>query len=213
MRQSLRVALSTVLLLGALLMIQLRGTGEAVPIRKPLDSFPSMVGEWRGREATILEVEILTVLKAKDYVIRRYEDPAGRSLWLYIGYWDTQRKGAQPHSPRNCLPGGGWEPLEASLVTIPLAQHAAPMTVNSYLIQKDRDQQVAIYWYQSQGKAIAGELAAKMEVVKNSIVRHRTDGAVVRVSAPVQGTVQETSDRLVRYIQAMYPLLGEYLPD
>ena len=123
------------------------------------------------------------------------------------------RKGATPHSPRNCLPGSGWEPLEASRVAISLPQPFEPILVNQYLIQKDRDQQVVLYWYQSQGKAIAGEMAARVQLVKNSIVRHRTDGALVRISSPVYGSVQDTSDRLVRYVQAMYPALGGYLPD
>jgi hypothetical protein len=67
----------------------------------------------------------------------------------------------------------------------------APITVNRYLIQKDQDRQM----------------------VKNPIVRHRTDGALVRVSSPVYGGVQDTSDRLARDIQAMDPLLGDYLPE
>jgi len=213
MKQPLRVALSLSLLIGALLVVQLRSSGEAVPIRKPLDTFPNTVGEWHGRGGTIFELETLSVLKAKDYVMRRYQDPGGRTLWLFIGYWDSQRKGAQPHSPRNCLPGGGWEPLEASMVTIPLARPFGPITVNRYVIQKERDQQLVFYWYQAQGKATAGELAARIEMMKNSIVNHRTDGALVRVSSPVYGSVQDTSDRLVRYIQGMYPVLGEYLPD
>ena len=213
MTQRARVALSVSLLIGALLALQLRSSGEAVPIRKPLDGFPSAVGEWQGREGTILELDILNLLKAKDYLVRRYQDPAGRSLWLFIGYWDSQRKGAQPHSPKNCLPGGGWEPLEASRLAVSLPRPFAPITVNRYLIQKNRDQQVVLYWYQSQGRVVAGELEARLEMVKNSIVRHRTDGALVRVSSPVYGSMQETSDRVVKYIQAMYPVLDEYLPD
>ena len=213
MKQPFRVALSISLLFGALLVLHLRSSGEAVPIRKPLDSFPTAIGEWQGREGAILELDVLNILKTKDYVVRRYQDPAGRSLWLFIGYWDSQRKGAQPHSPKNCLPGGGWEPLEASRVTITLPRPFAPITVNRYLIQKDRDQQLVFYWYQSQGSAVAGEVQARVEMVKNSIVRHRTDGALVRVSAPVSRSVQETSDRVVGYIQALYPILGEHLPD
>jgi EpsI family protein len=213
MRQFARVALSVSLLIGALLVLHLRSPGEAVPIRESLHRFPVAVGEWRGHGGAILDLETLKVLKAKDYVMRRYQDPEGRSLWLFIGYWDSQRKGAQPHSPRNCLPGGGWEPVDASMVTIPLAQGLAPITVNRYVIQKGRDQQIVFYWYQSQGKATAGEIAARLEMMKSSIVRHRTDGALVRVSSPVYGSAQDTSDRLVKYVQAMYPVLGEYLPD
>ncbi len=213
MRQPFRIAVSITLLISAVLVLQLRSSGEAVPIRKSLDSFPSAVGEWRGREADILDLAILDKLKVKDYLMRRDQDPQGRSVWLFIGYWDKQRTGAQPHSPKNCLPGSGWDPLEASRVTIPLLNPNAPITVNRYLLQKNRDQMLVLYWYHSQGQAVAGELAAKVEMVKNSIIRHRTDGALVRVSSPIYGSVQETSDLLIRYVQALYPVLGEYLPD
>jgi EpsI family protein len=213
MKQSVRVGLSLVLLIGALLLLHLRSSSEAVPIRKSLDRFPNTVGQWQTREGVLLDLDTLNVLRPKDYLMRRDQDPSGRSIFLFIAYWDSQRKGAQPHSPKNCLPGAGWEPLEASMVTIPLPRPLAPITVNRYLIQKDRDQQIVFYWYQSQGKAIAGELAARVQMVKDSILRHRTDGALVRVSSVVYGNVQDTSDRLERYIQAVYPLLNEYLPD
>ena len=213
MKQPVRVGVSVALLIGALLVLHLRSPGEAVPIRQSLDSFPSAVGAWQAREGVLLDLDILNVLKAKDYLMRRDQDASGHSVSLFIAYWDSQRKGAQPHSPKNCLPGTGWEPLEASMVTIPLPPPFAPITVNRYLIQKDQNRQIVFYWYQSQGRAIAGEMAARVAMVKNSIVRHRTDGALVRVSSPVYGSVQDTSDRLVRYIQAMYPLLGDYLPE
>ena len=209
----IRAALAAVLLLGALLVLQFRSTGEAVPIRKSFDTFPSTVATWQERQSNNLDLEIVNLLKVNDYVMRRYTDRDGRTLWLYIGYWATQRKGAQIHSPRNCLPGGGWEPIEAGRLIVALPAPHAPIEVNRYLIQKDRDQQVVLYWYQSQGKAVAGELAAKLEMVRSAITRNRTDGALVRVSAPVSGGIAETTSSLVRYVQALYPILGEYLPE
>ncbi len=213
MTRSFRVALSCAILIGAMFVLHLRSTGEAIPIRKPLESFPTTLGGWQGREATIFEVDVLNVLKVKDYLMRRYVDASGRSLWLYVGYWDTQRKGAQPHSPRNCLPGAGWEPLEASRLTIALPPPRAPITVNRFLLQKDQAQQLVFYWYQSHGQAIAGELAARLEMVKSSITHNRTDGALVRISSPIYASVPETSDLLVKYVQALYPTLTEYLPE
>lgn len=207
------MSVSLAILLGALLVLQLRSTGEAVPIRKPLDSFPATLGEWQARMGTIFSGGILDKLKLTDYVVRDYVDPAGRELNLYIGYWDTQRKGAQIHSPKNCLPGSGWEPVEASFLKIPLPAPHPPITVNSYLIQKDRDQLLVLYWYQSQGQVIAGEVPARIEMVKSALVRNRTDGAIVRLMSPIYGNVRETSDRLVAYAQTMYPILGDYLPN
>jgi EpsI family protein len=211
--QAVRVGVSLAILVGALLVVQLRSTGEAVPIRKSLDSFPATLGEWQGRGGTVFGTQILDKLKLTDYVMRNYVDTAGRGLNLYIGYWDTQRKGATIHSPKNCLPGAGWEPVEASLLTIPLRPPHPPLIVNRYLIQKEREQQVVLYWYHAQGQAIAGEVPARIAMVKSALVHNRTDGAIIRVMSPTYGSARETSERLGAYVQAMYPVLGEYLPD
>ena len=212
MSQAARVSVSLAIFLGALLVLQLRSAGEAVPIRKALDSFPARLGDWQERGGTILGADILNELTLTDYVMRDYVDGTGRDLNLYIGYWDTQRKGAAIHTPKNCLPGAGWEPIEASLVTIPLRPPHPPIIVNRYVIQKDREQQVVLYWYQSQGQAVAGEVAARIAMVKSAILHNRTDGALVRVVSPVHGSIRETSDRLVGYVQVLYPALGDYLP-
>jgi len=207
-----RLLVSGALLAATLVGLQLRSTGEAVPLRRPLASFPTALGEWQARETSPLDVDTLQVLRPADYLVRRDVDKAGRSLWLYIGYWDSQRKGAQPHSPKHCLPGGGWEPLEASTISIPLGAGAAPLVVNRFLLQKEAQQQLVLYWFDAQGRAVAGEVEAKVEMVRSAIFRNRTDGAIVRVSSPVYGSVAQTTERLVRYVQALYPVLGDYLP-
>jgi EpsI family protein len=209
----LRVALSAALLLTALLVLQFRSNGEAVPIRKSLDLFPIHLGQWQSRQDTTLEPQIINQLKVNDYLMRRYVHDSGQSLWLYIGYWATQRKGADFHSPKNCLPGGGWEPVEATRIAIDLPGSHPPIVVNRYVIQKDRTIQVVLYWYQTHGRAIAGEVEAKIELVRGAVTQNRTDGALVRVSSVVAGSPQATTERLVEYVQSVYPVLHEFLPD
>jgi EpsI family protein len=213
MSQSARLVVSAVLLLGALLVVQFRSSGEAVQMRQPLGTFPTALGGWKGQEETILEPDILNMLKMTYYLMRRYVDSSGRPVWLYIGYWQSQRKGGDIHSPRNCLPGGGWEPIEASRLSIPIAGRTAPISVNRYLIQKDNQMQVVLYWFQAQGVVVAGELSAKIELVRNALLRNRTDGTLVRLSSPVQGSVEQTTDCLVAYVQPLYPVLHDYLPE
>jgi EpsI family protein len=214
MRQSVRLLLSSAVLLAALLALQLRSPGEAVPMRRALDAFPDSIAGWHARQDSPLQSDIQNLLTIDDYLMRRYVDQAGRSLWLYVGYWASQRRGAaQVHSPRNCLPASGWEPIEASRVTIDVAGRHGSLTVNRYLIQKDRELQVVMYWYHAQGTPIAGEIPAKIQMMRSAILRNRTDGALVRVSSSVSGGVADTTERLVRYVQALYPILGDYLPD
>jgi EpsI family protein len=212
MGQRIRVGVSLLCLMASALVLKTSTQGEAVPLRRTLDEFPTTIGGWRGQEATVLEVEVLNILRASDYLMRRYVDASGRAAWLYIGYWQTQRKGAQIHSPKNCLPGSGWEPLEASSLAISLPGGRL-LPVNRFVIQKGGEREVVLYWYRAQGEDVAGEVSAKISMVTSAITRHRTDGALVRVSSSVNGTVAETSDRLESFVRAMYPVLALYLPD
>lgn len=208
-----RVLLSAFLLLGAWLFLQFRSYGEAVPISKPLSDFPVKVEDWEGQGVVVFEDDILKMLKLKDYIMRQYVHPSGRSLSLYIGYWDSQRRGGQMHSPKHCLPGNGWDAVEAKIVSIPVSSHPSTIEVNYYLLQKDHYQQLVMYWYQSRGQVVASELAVKLQLLRHALFYNRTDGALVRIISPVRGSVQETFEQEVRYIQAMYPLLNEFLPD
>ncbi len=212
MKGWLRVAITSFCLVAALLLVHARSQGHATPLRRVLDDFPTQIAAWKGQEATRLDIETLNILKVSDYVMRKYVDEAGRGIWVYLGYWESQRRGAQMHSPKNCLPGSGWEPLEASVVTIPV-DDGRSIQVNRFLVQKNDQRELVLYWYRAQGEDVHGEVAAKAAMVKNAIIRNRTDGALVRVSAAVEGGVPETSDRLVAFVQAMYPQLADYLPD
>ena len=211
--KSSRLVLSVAILLMTFALVTLRSGGEAVPIRKPLRTLPTMLGPWETREVVALEPKILEKLKLNDYLVRRYVDATGRSLWTYIGYWETQRKNALIHSPKNCLPGNGWEPLEASRVSVALPPPHRSITINRYLIQKDLDRQLVFYWYESQGQSIAGEIGARVAMMQNAMIRNRTDGALVRISSPIYGSVAETSNLLAAYVGALYPVLGEVLPN
>ncbi|HEX7787599.1 MAG TPA: EpsI family protein [Methylomirabilota bacterium] len=212
MSQRARVIVSVALLLGAFGVLHFRSVGEGMPMRKPFDQFPTALGGWKGRDDIAFEPDILRMLKMSDYLMRRYENRDGHSAWLYMAYWPSQRRGNDIHSPKNCLPGGGWEPVEASQVQISVPGSAAPITVNRYLVQKDRQMQLVMYWFQAQGAVVAGEFQAKIHMVRSAILRNRTDGAIVRISSPVYGSVSETTAELTEYVRLLYPILGEYLP-
>jgi EpsI family protein len=87
------------------------------------------------------------------------------------------------------------------------------LEVNRYLLQKDRYQQVVVYWFQSRGLAVASEFDAKLQLVKNAIMHNRTDGALIRIISPVSGSVEQTFECQAAYVRAIYPLLSEFLPN
>jgi EpsI family protein len=177
--------------------------------------FPVVVDGWRSVQSEILADADLKVLKPSDYLVRFYIDSNGEGASLYIGYWQSQRKGAQVHSPKNCLPGGGWEPIEATRmrIPIPIRGEDPSIEVNRYLLQKGEETMIVFYWFQAQGRTTSSELRAKVDLIRNSILRHRSDGAIVRVSSLVHRDARATDGSLVKFVQAFYSNLGEFLPN
>jgi EpsI family protein len=213
MTQWKRIVLSCVLLVSTFIFLQSRSHGKVMLPHQPLDQFPTIVGDWKAGEGEIFGSDVLGVLQMSDYVMRRYTDPKGKYLWLYIGYWASQGGGAVPHSPKNCLPGAGWEPIDSQQVQIAVGNPSHQIEINRYVVEKDGYRQLAIYWYQLQGQVVSNDFLSRVVTVKNALLHNRTDGALIRLTSPLYGSVEETFAYQVKYIQEIYPMLGHFLPE
>jgi EpsI family protein len=191
---------------------------EPTPIRESFVSFPMQLGQWRGSASENFSKEILDVLGVDEYLNRTYRTDKA-IVGLYVGYYQSQRQGDAIHSPLNCLPGAGWEPI--SRTYLPVTVETSPggptreISINRYLIRKGLETQVVLYWYQSQGRVVANEYASKVYMVWDAIRSNRTDAAMVRVVAPVlrQGASDADAERAsVEFVKTIFPLLGRYLP-
>lgn len=212
------VILSVVLLAGAAAIGRASRTEPVLP-RESFATFPMEIGEWQGQSADRFDQRVLTVLGVDEYVNRVYVDGLGRAVGLYVGFYRSQRQGDTIHSPLNCLPGAGWEPVKKLRVTIPVRAgdgETPRVTVNRFTIQRGLDRQVVLYWYQSHGRVVASEYWGKVYTVLDAIRLNRTDAAMIRVLSPVAGADGESEalaeQAVVRFAQALFPLLGTYLP-
>ena len=188
---------------------------EPVAIRAPLSDLPMQLGGWRGARAADLEPEVLKVLGVDDWINRVYFANAAPGIGLYIGYYQTQRQGSAMHSPLNCLPGSGWQPVTNRRANITVAGNA-PIEVNRYVVQKSGESMLVLYWYQSHGRVIASEYWGKIYMVTDAIRLNRTDAALVRVIVPIVGSDPAAEDRAeqfgVDFVQKMFPALSRHLP-
>jgi EpsI family protein len=209
-RQSIRLAIVAVILLAASLLAHNVSHGEAVVARQPLRGLPDHLASWQGEERA-LPREILDVVRASDLVNRLYRDPAGDPILLYVGYYESQRTGSTIHSPKNCLPGSGWEPIHTGLAMIPL-QGGRQIPVNEAVIQRDQQKELVFYWYQGRGRIIADEYAGKFWMVADAISRNRTDGALIRMITPMDDGASEARRRLTNFAQVLVPHLDEFIP-
>ena len=199
-------------------MIARAQRAEHAPPRQPFAAVPMTFDTWRGRDDPPLTDKEREILGADDYILRSYY-ASGKSAGLYMGYWATQKRGDTVHSPLNCLPGSGWEPLSRRplRITVPGATAAtSEIEVNRYVIQKGLDRQAVIYWYQSHGRVVASEYWGKFYLVADAIRTSRSDTAIVRVVIPItdaSAAAEETAERdAIGFVRLLFPTLDNYIP-
>jgi len=213
-----RIAIVLVSLLAAGVAVARADRAEETPLRMSFSLFPMQVGEWQGRQNPPFSDRVLEVLGLDDYLSRGYVRGTRSYADLYVGYWRSQRQGDTMHSPQNCLPAAGWEPVSQSLLTLPDPRNPSQsITVNRYLIQKGLDRQLVLYWYQGRGRIIGSEYWSKIYLVLDAARLNRTDAAIVRVVVPVPGPTanDETlaEQDAINFVNAFMPHLGQFLPD
>lgn len=205
-----RLWLTAGFLLCASVVLHAVSHGEPIIPRQPLVNLPYLITNWTGRERPFND-EVLQVVGVSDYTNRIYSERADAPIDLYIGYYATQRTGDTIHSPKNCLPGSGWDPVESGYATIAIPG-GRNIVVNAYVVQKDQDKQLVFYWYQSRGRVIASEYAGKFWMIADAISRNRTDGSLVRVITPMNDGEANARTRLVSFTQAAFPKIDALLP-
>ncbi len=185
MKAGMRYWMMLAVLAAAISGLAMMSHGEATPPALPLAQFPKQVNQFSSIADIPFDKETLDVLRPSDYLDRVYYSPGIGEVGLYIAYFETQRTGAAIHSPKNCLPGAGWQPAVSEITTMKLAD-GRKVPINMYLIRKGLDEQVVLYWYQSHGRVIASEYAGKFYMVYDALRLNRTDAALIRVTSPVQ---------------------------
>ena len=209
-RSSIRLWITAGVLLGAFVLLHTASHGEPIIQRQPLHELPYTFNNWSGEEQQI-EEKIVNAVGVTDYTNRVYSQSGGVPVGLYIGYYGSQKTGDTMHSPKNCLPGAGWQPIKSGEATLTVAG-GRKIVVNEYVIQQDLDKELVFYWYQGRGRVIASEYEGKFWMVADAITRKRTDGALVRLITPINDDETKAFARLTSFAQDSFPEIERILP-
>ena len=188
-------------------------TQRSLSLRASLaDVIPMEVAGHYGEDKLISDAEV-EAAGVTDYLMRDYRasQEAGMvSFSLYIGYYNRQLRGKTIHSPKNCLPGAGWEALASRVVDIPTP--LGSVTVNRYLLQKENQQALVLYWYQGRGRVQANEYLVKWDLLRDSALRQRSDEALVRIVVPIRDDEDAAFALASRIATQVVPALSAALP-
>lgn len=216
-RKTPRQLIASIVLLAvvAILASVLPERHEIEPDRKEFSGFPMNFENWQGRKE-YLENIYIDALKFTDYTMIDYVNPDGAMVNFYSAYYASQRKGASAHSPRSCIPGGGWRITSLDDYYVPdVSVGDLPLKVNRLVISKGGAKQLVYYWFQQRGRIVTNEYMMKWYLFWDGITMQRTDGALVRFTTvlPPGRDISIADERLQKVVKNVAPILPAYVPN
>jgi exosortase D (VPLPA-CTERM-specific) len=213
-RRPARAYVASLVLLSAALLgaAGVSAREETPPPRPLLTDFPLTIDGWVGRSVP-METVYVDALRFDDYLLADYRRDGGAPVNLYMAYYASQRKKQSIHSPRSCLPGGGWEIVSHEHADV-FTDGPQPFAVNRAVIQKGAAKQVVWYWFEGRGRSLTNEYLVKWYLLWDAVTRHRTDGALIRVVAALApGESESDADRrIAALVGSARPLMARFIP-
>jgi len=206
----LRVSIAAIVLAGGIFATHSFRPKVAAAPHWPLREFPSDIGSSHSEDRPF-EMQVVRAVGADDYINRVYLGSTP-PVELYVGYYKDQRSGDRIHSPKNCLPGSGWEAIHSSRVQIG-SESGVPVFVNGYLVAQGARRNMVLYWYQSHGRIVASEYLAKLLLIADGLKSRPTDGALVRIWTTAADGEASAQARATDFARRVYPQIEEFLPD
>jgi exosortase D (VPLPA-CTERM-specific) len=202
-------AILMLLVAGTVAVLMVGGRAEIVPKRLTFNTFPLSLEGWHG-DPGVIDSIVLDALKLDDYIMVDYQDTSGHVVNFYVAYYASQRSGASAHSPRSCLPGGGWVTEFLHPVTL-----APGLSANRVLISKGDSRQLVYYWFKQRDRELSNEFVVKWYLLWDALTRNRTDGALIRLTTPMQPgeEIKSADARLRAFAAVAVPRLTDYVPN
>ncbi|MBL4806163.1 MAG: VPLPA-CTERM-specific exosortase XrtD [Rhodobacteraceae bacterium] len=196
----------------AVIVNVVRTIDPVIPERRSFDSFPLQIDNMIAEEDNLPDVE-QTILNMSDYFLGHYRADDTPPITLFIGYYEQQSANNTPHSPRVCIPSGGWKIEDLSEMELKNGDQMVP--VNRVLISRGENKLLVYYWFQQRGKFLANEYKAKFNLLLGGLTSARTDGALVRLYMPIKSTMSEVlaDKKLTQFSEELFKVLPAYVPN
>jgi len=214
MLSNFRIAIVVFLSSFTFWMIQVSQFVKETPIKRSLDEFPKQIGKWTQVNTRLLSDPVAKMLGVDDYIDYDYAAPEAPMLNLYISYFGCLGKKGGYHSPRNCLPGSGWDIAHSESLTLDLHRsESSPAKVNMMIVIKGNKKRVVIYWYQNRGRIISSEYWGKIYLVLDSIFKRRRDGSFIRImTSTPEEKMDATAGYLKEFAEQVMPIVEKFIP-
>ena len=182
-----------------------------VPLGRPFGEFPVSHEGWRMIGQANLGENILKVLMPTDYLSRRYAREDGSSVDMYLSFFNGGPDAGRIHSPKHCLPGGGWTELSSTHTTLDLGGEAVNLARAVYAMGNKRE--VIYYWFSMRGRTMSDEFSLKLAEITGSMFHRRRDQSFMRISVQGGGGQEAAEQQIEDFLRDFYPVIRDFLPN
>ena len=184
-----------------------------IPERTIFAGIPSEFPEW-SHTVRPIDPEVAETLGADDSLVVNFTTEDENTFNLYVAYLEAQRDGRSWHSPRQCIPGGGWEITSHEIIETKSAG-GDDIAFNRLVIRFQDYEQLVYYWYDQRGRTVANEFIMKFWLLFDAVTKRRSDGALVRIMTSVNKTesIEAADQRLSSMMSRLDPVLPRYIPE
>lgn len=173
----------------------------------PLRLLDAQLSGWRLEQTLAIEPETLAYLRPDDHLYRVYRR-GETAASVYIAYFQSQRNGLYPHSPKHCLPGSGWMVSNATVQTYDKLDPETLLETREMVVEKGASKALVLYWYQNSRRAFASEITGKLHLLPDLLRHGRSDITLVRLMIPYAEGGEPTARREARELaSALFPRL------
>jgi EpsI family protein len=156
------------------------------PVEFDANVFDSLPRELNGWSSVDVEIDegVAALLRADHHVQRAYTHRLGYLVYVYVGYYGTERGGSPEHTPDVCYPSQGWA-LERD-ETVRIGGRTDGLAMREFQVEKGGETRLVHFWYRTQhSSGFTSTLSLRLRQFWGRLTTNRGDGALVRLSTPV----------------------------
>ena len=149
------------------------------------DALPTEFNGWRSVDLEI-DQAVSDMLAADHNVQRAYLHPLGYQIFVYVGYYGTERGGTPEHTPDICYPAQGWQIVESM---IQRAGGQGGFDLREFVVEQAGERRLVHYWYRTGSQSgLTSVVGLRLRHVVDRMTENRGDGALVRLSTPLDSS-------------------------
>lgn len=209
------IASIAILVMTSIALLGMPERTDIIPERNKFTEFPRNIGGWHAKVGRLGQI-VIDTLRFDDYLlVDYYKSDQIEPVNLYAGYYNIQRASKVPHSPKVCIPGGGWRISSLTQRQLDgITISGTPLTINRLIIVKGEERQLVYYWFQQRDRIITNEYLVKWYLLIDAIKKRRTDGALVRFTVMLkpETNLNDAEKRMETFIAQVTPMIPEYIP-